>query len=91
MKFEQNGLTYQLNQEEQTANVCGSNSNSETIFHPQTIDYQKKKYKVVRISSSSFKLSFSVSYFIIILLHIVNIIRFIELFFNDYFRNNFQF
>lgn len=55
MKFEQNGLTYQLNQEEQTANVCGSNSNSETIFIPQTIDYQKKKYTVVRISSSSFK------------------------------------
>lgn len=55
MHFEQNGLTYQLNKQEHTANVNGSTGNNETIFIPQSIEYQKEKYTVVRISPSSFK------------------------------------
>ena len=53
--IQHDGISYQINQQNCTANVHGITNSSDNVLIPQTINYLDQKFIVTSISAASFK------------------------------------
>lgn len=52
---QENGLSFELNQQSLTAKIINSPQAKEDIFIPRSINYQSQEYLIIRIEENSFK------------------------------------